>query len=82
MADGSHMDREKIIADILNRLTNEEKAALRSVAREADLVRLHFTVGRAIRNAYGLWAGNPSEPLKDPDDVSAELLHEVWKRLK
>ena len=76
-------------------------AALLDIIPGGDLARiaamddhkidaLHFGLGAAIRNQFGLW--NPKSPLlaaiaartgrSDPDDASMELIRLLWTRLR
>jgi hypothetical protein len=67
-------------------LDGEQKAAI-AVMREEDLIDLHFSLGMAIRNAFGLHT--PDSKLKvsfgphiQADDISVEIINKLWSRLK
>jgi hypothetical protein len=53
--------------------------------QKEHLVDLHFSFGSAIRNAFGFWGtGSPlltTCQKLSPDDISEQLIHELWKRL-
>ena len=72
-----------IVKDILGFISNEDKLFLKSF-NEKDLISLHSSFGRNIRNTYNLW----HEPLEDenyknkhPDDISMEIIKTIWKEL-
>ena len=55
---------------------------------ENNLIMYHHSLGRYIRNMYGLW-GRPWEPKiingvdtspEHPDAISMTIMREVWKR--
>ncbi len=54
----------------------------------ADLVTLHFGLGLAIRNEFGLLAGNKSllaacgSPDMHPDSASAVIIRTLWECLR
>lgn len=66
-------------------LTGEQKLML-ALTPEDDLVDLHFTLGLAIRNAFGLH--EPGNKLLvdcgtvHPDDASGVIIKELWKKLQ
>jgi hypothetical protein len=66
-------------------LDGEQKAAI-AVMREEDLIDLHFSLGMAIRNAFGLH--EPGSKLlascgvAQPDDASSMILMELRFRLQ
>jgi len=76
-------------------LDGEQKVAL-AVMREEDLVDLHFSLGLAIRNAFGLHVpgsklltscNNAIHPgasynTVDPDDASGVIIGELWRALQ
>lgn len=78
----------KTIAETVDRLIavlDDEHKIVIAAIKEEDLVDLHFSLGFAIRNAFGFW--DPGSPLliscsvMSPDDVSDQIIHELWKRL-
>lgn len=91
------LTQEQIAADILaNHMPPADKNTLAAYLR-SDLIMLHHTMGRWIRNAYDLWdAANPNtmlgyEPLiengcdcnpKHPDAVSMDVIYMMWEQLQ
>lgn len=73
----SHTFLEKLLGD-------EDITFIDKMVDVQDMCKYHFTLGRKIRNDWGLWAGGP---LKDymnglgfyhPDDISATILDTFW----
>lgn len=69
---------------LLHILTNEQKKEIAEL-QEDELFNLHFTLGLAIRNAFGLHDLN-SKLLADcgtkhPDDGAMEVINKLWKKL-
>ena len=61
----------------IDELTDEERDDMRDMSRD-ELIMLHNSVGRDIRNAFGLWiAGNP-QVSNHPDDTSMLVLKLIW----
>ena len=74
-----------------------DKDKLRSMP-ENNLIRLHFGLGGAIRNRFGLWQGNEalladcaaasgrggdySWLFMHPDEASSVILKAAWRRLQ
>ena len=72
-----------IVKDILSFISVDDKKYLKEFC-EKDLISLHHSFGRNIRNTYKLW----EEPLEDieykdkhPDDISMNIIKAVWKEL-
>ena len=70
------------------RMSRSEKDELASMARD-DLFRLHFGLGMAIRNEFGLWAGNDAliescsgRRFADADGVSMLIIERLWETLR
>lgn len=71
-------------------LTGEQKATIAAML-EDDLINLHFGLGMAIRNAFGLHeqeskllaSCNNNELYNSihPDDASGMIIQELWLRL-
>jgi hypothetical protein len=66
-------------------LDGEQKATLAAM-REEDLIDLHFSLGMAIRNAFGLHTPDSKlkvsfGPLIQADDVSMEIIRKLRHRL-
>ena len=60
---------------------------MQSLPEDELTVRLHLTLGMAIRNDFGLWAGNRyllkscgSERMS-ADDASSVIIRALWQRL-
>lgn len=77
------------LADAVNRLqtvlTGEQKLMI-ALMPEDDLIDLHFTLGLAIRNAFGLHESD-NKLLTEcgtvhPDDASQAIIFELWKKLQ
>jgi hypothetical protein len=66
-------------------LEGEHKVAL-AVMREEDLFNLHFSLGMAIRNAFGLhvpWSKLLSScGVVHPEDASGVIIQALWRRLR
>lgn len=59
-------------------------------AKESELIDWHHTLGRTIRNEYGLWEhdwvpmiveGVDMSP-SHPDAISMSIIEEVWRRVQ
>ena len=66
-------------------LSDEQKVEIVAI-KEDDLIDLHFTLGLAIRNAFGLHDLG-SKLIADcgvvhPDDASGVIIKELWKKLQ
>ena len=79
---------DEIVADLEAKLDDASRAALKNI-KFSNLIGLHFTAGRAIRNEYKLW--DPLNPYIDasdvegdrhPDQVSQKVIEELWRRLQ
>jgi hypothetical protein len=66
-------------------LEDEHKAVIASL-REEDLIDLHFDLGLAIRNAFGLHEpGNKllaSCGIAHPDDAAGTIIKVLWRTLQ
>jgi len=78
----------KTITETVDRLftvlDDEHKIAIAAMPQE-DLFDLHFSLGFAIRNAFGYWGSkspllNSCKPMHS-DDISDQIIHELWQRL-
>ena len=80
-------DVEHAVAELLGRLPDDDHDTIRSMA-EADLVTLHFGLGLAIRNEFGLLAGNTAllaacgSADMHPDDASMVIIRMLWEVLQ
>ena len=75
---------DEVVQDILETLTEGQKADIRSKSKE-DLIMYHHGWGTNIRNRYLLW--HNEELLKnigkeDADDASMVIIEAVWEALK
>lgn len=79
---------EEAVALLMGRLSDEEKAFVRSLPEGELASRLHFTLGMAIRNDFGLWGGNKAllrscgSETMSADDASSVIIKALWRRLK
>ncbi len=72
-------------------LDGEQKIAI-AIMQKEDLIDLHFSLGMAIRNAFGLHepeskllaSCNNNELYKSvhPDDASEVIIQALWRRLR
>ena len=74
---------EDAVDRLADRLEPIERQRLASMP-ESDLIRLHFTYGMWIRNAW-LWT-NPALVsacgVDDPDDASSVLIRALWRKVR
>lgn len=76
---------DEAIERLMSILDDEQKTAIAAM-REEDLIDLHFGLGMAIMNAFGLHDPN-SKLLAScncihPDDASRAIINKLWSRLK
>ena len=75
---------EEAVERLIMVLETHTKEEIKSMT-EDDLVNLHFSLGMAIRNAFGLH--EPGSKLmvscgvEEPDEASGFIILELWKRL-
>ena len=68
----------------LGRLLNPRQTA---IVRSSDSIEWHDTLGRALRNCWGLWGDGPlgdwfdRQGVRHPDDISAIVLESFRRRL-
>ncbi|WAK04588.1 DUF6794 domain-containing protein [Methylobacter sp. YRD-M1] len=66
-------------------LEDEHKAVIASL-REEDLIDLHFDLGLAIRNAFGLHEPDSkllaSCGIAHPDDAAGTIIQVLWRTLQ
>ncbi len=78
---------EHAVAELLVRLPDDDHDTIRQMT-QADLVTLHFGLGLAIRNEFGLLAGNHrllaacGSPDMHPDSASAVIIRALWEYLR
>lgn len=63
-------------------LADAEKQKIKAMAKD-DLVLLHFSLGRYIRNAFGLYVDNATLLNGNhADDISMGIIEKLWKKLQ
>ena len=83
---------DEAVRRLIDDLTPEMRAAMVEMSEE-DLIGLHFGLGTAVRNGYGLH--KPDSPLmadaveqlglgylRDPDIVSGEIIERAWRQIR
>ena len=76
---------DEAIDRLMTVLESEHKVAIATM-QEDDLIDLHFSLGMAIRNAFGLH--KPQSKLltscgvMHPDDASGVLIKKLWMKIK
>ncbi|MCP4437529.1 MAG: hypothetical protein GY810_01060 [Aureispira sp.] len=82
------MDKHQIVDDILNKNRIEDLSILAEM-RVIDLITLHHSLGRWIRNSYGLWAEDNDNMKNDEclselhaDQYSQKTIQLLWNRLQ
>lgn len=71
-----------LLEDIKIKMTESGEIQEFLNSSEGDLIQLHSTLGRYIRNEYKLWEDYDSELDKHPDDASFEMILELHKQMK
>ena len=67
---------------MLTILSNQNKEKFKTLP-EDDLILLHFSLGKDIRNAFELYDDNTALLKgKYADDVSMEIIEAIWEKLK
>ena len=69
---------KEAVKRIVNRLPPQDKRVLKSMPQK-DMIKFHHGFGTTIRNAFGLWHGNPAL-LKDCDRVQKKQYPEDYKK--
>lgn len=84
-----NMSEEQIVDDIIaTKLSANDFAFLKSFQKE-NLIALHHSFGRSIRNTYDLWQRDWVPEIEDgidvspnhPDAVSMRIIETVWERI-
>ncbi len=75
---------EEAVRVCLLTLTAKEKQVLKNASKD-NLIMLHISLRKNIREKFGLWEGN-EEFIKfchaaNPDDASMRILRAVWREL-
>ena len=65
----------------------EDREYIRSIDNQKELVMLHSSMGRQIRNEFGLWDRNKdllsdTGEAGDPDGASMVIIREYWESLQ
>lgn len=76
---------DRIVKEIIGKISSVDKERLRCMKPE-ELIRLHHTFGRWIRNYFHLWGGDIQSLQKEtsemhPDDISMIIIEKVYKKL-
>jgi hypothetical protein len=81
--DGTFMDINQIVDDVVNcRLGDQDTKNHIQQMNSDDLISLHQTMGRWIRNSYGLWLDQyPHLNNTHPDDFSFEAIKLIHNRI-
>jgi hypothetical protein len=80
--DDSWMSFDQIVFDLYSMLKNDDIKTLAGMT-EGEVRHMHFGWGMSIRNTYGMWAeDNPINHDRHPDDVSNDIMVEVWKKVR
>jgi hypothetical protein len=75
---------DEAISFVKTMLSDDELKELKSFKKK-DLINLHQTFGRKIRNSIGLWSYNKDLVTKifgkngHPDDLSMMIIEKIWK---
>lgn len=70
-----------------NNLSSKDVEYIKNLPSVKDTCQIHSTLGRWIRNNWGLWAGSDlkeffkSIGLSHPDDMSSVILKSYWSQL-
>jgi hypothetical protein len=79
---------EEAVALLVGRLSDEDRSLLRSLPADELTWRLHFTLGMAIRNNFGLWGGSVDllrscgSDTMSADDASSVIIRVLRERLR
>ena len=72
---------DEAVDRLLDILTDTKKLEVKAMAKD-DLVLLHFSLGKDIRNAFGL--NDDSTAFlshHNADDAAMKIIEELWKKL-
>ncbi len=81
---------KKLIADkVINELSVDDKKYILNLSKD-DLIKLHHTLGRHIRNKFNLWnyKWNPEIvngidiSKQHPDEISMNIIEIIYEQLK
>jgi hypothetical protein len=78
------MTIEELIDRVYTETPQSSLYFIKEIPQE-NLITLHHTFGKFLRNKYFLWLNefsiDSSEP-SHPDDVSQYIIEQLWKRLQ
>ena len=73
---------DEAVDRLLDILTDTQRQEVKAMAKD-DLVMMHFTLGKDIRNAFGLNDGNKALlSNRSADNTAMKIIEELWKRLQ
>ena len=72
---------DEIVGVILAEMEDDDVEDLTALTY-SELITLHQTAGREIRNAFGLWIEDNPNIEDHPDDTSMVILERCWLALK
>lgn len=79
---------DEAVKDVLDNLPSSERKELAAFEKD-ELIFLHHGFGTAIRNDFGLWAGNSTliescsgRTDTHPDEVSMIIIERAWSELQ
>lgn len=90
--DGGYMSEDQIVKHLVGRYANGTAGPMFKALKLSDLIKLHGSYGRDIRNEYGLWDSENPHTVQSPgpgekgfidhplfpDQVSFRILQRVW----
>jgi hypothetical protein len=77
---------DEILRDMPDRISNEDQIWIKE-HKPDELISLHHSLGRWIRNTYGLWHPNNPLVIKDdlgdghPDGISQRIIEKFYAKL-
>jgi hypothetical protein len=84
-----YLSEQEIVEHMLLYVLSEDaKRAFRKITNRVDLVTLHNSMGRWIRNRYNLWDGaNPYVSIdlhhpNHPDSLSMRVIETIWNKMR
>ena len=90
-----YLSPSEIVEDLYSKIDSKSKNLLLQIPEAEGMIEFHHSNGRFIRNDYNLWdKNNPYTKVEDciiedginvdplfPDQVSHEILKELWKKI-
>ena len=77
---------EDAVATLVSLMDDDDLKAIKAHPNSDAMIQYHHTLGRQVRNSFGLWQGN--QALLDacgeshPDDASGKILEALWEHLQ